>query len=73
MEDLSMRVTQLELLVEHLYTTLGVEKAGAGRQRQPARARAGPAAATRSRAIKLYREETGCDLKSAHEVIDRLG
>ena len=72
MEDLSMRVTQLELLVEHLYTS----SASRSRRRTRASARvcaSWPSSGNKIGAIKLYREETGCDLKSAHEVIDRLG
>jgi len=67
-----MRVTQLELLVEHLYATLGVEKPAPDASVSP-RVRELAFSGNKVAAIKLYREETGCDLRSAHEVIDRLG
>ena len=71
MEDLSMRVTQLELLVEHLYTELRVEKPAPDASVSP-RVRELALGGNKVAAIKLYREETGSDLKSAHEIIARL-
>jgi ribosomal protein L7/L12 len=71
MEDLSMRITQLERLVEHLYTTLGVEKP-APDATVSARVRELAFAGNKIGAIKLYREETGCDLRTANEIIGSL-
>jgi ribosomal protein L7/L12 len=71
MEDLSMRISQLERLVEHLYTQLRVERPAPDAS-VSARVRELAFGGNKIGAIKLYREETGCDLKTAHAVIDRL-
>jgi ribosomal protein L7/L12 len=71
MDDLHARVRELEQLVDHLYVALNVER--------PVRSD-GVSAGVRElvmrgdtiRAIKLYREETGCDLRTAKDVIDGL-
>jgi ribosomal protein L7/L12 len=71
MEDLSMRITQLERLVDHLYTALDVEKPAPDTS-VSVRVRELAFKGNKIGAIKLYREETGCDLKTAKDVVERL-
>ena len=71
MDDLHARVRQLEALVDHLYSSLDVVKPAPD---------TGVSTGVRElvlrgdkiRAIKLYREETGCDLRTAKNVVDGL-
>jgi ribosomal protein L7/L12 len=73
MDDLHARVRELENLVDHLYSALNVAR--------PASTDGGVSTGVREyvlrgekiHAIKLYREETGCDLRTAKNVIDSLG
>jgi len=69
--ELYSRVYELERLVDHLYRTLNVEKPGRETtlsDRVRALARSGNAI----EAIKVYREETGCDLRTAKEAVESL-
>ena len=69
--ELYSRVYELERLVDHLYRTLNVEKPGLETtlsDRVRALARSGNAI----EAIKVYREETGCDLRTAKEAGESL-
>ena len=69
--ELHARVYELERLVDHLYRSLSMEKPAASdsvSERVRALARSGNAL----EAIKLYREETGCDLRTAKETVESL-
>jgi ribosomal protein L7/L12 len=69
--ELYSRVYELERLVDHLYRTLNAEKPGLETtlsDRVRALARSGNAI----EAIKLYRDETGCDLRTAKETVESL-
>ena len=69
--ELYSRVYELERLVDHLYRTLSVEKPGLETtlsDRVRSLARSGNAI----EAIKVYREETGCDLRTAKEAVESL-
>ncbi len=87
MDDLAGRVSRLERLVDDLYSRLGarapetpLEEFAPGFQDMGFGA--GPSVSTEVReltlqgkqiqAIKLYREQTGCDLRTAKDVIDGL-
>ena len=68
---LHARVYELERLVDHLYRALSMEKPAAGTtvsERVRALARSGNAI----EAIKVYRDETGCDLRTAKEAVESL-
>jgi hypothetical protein len=71
MDDLRPRVRELEQLVEHLYTTLGVARPALDTGISP-QVRTLVASGKTLHAIKAYREETGCDLVTAKTVIERL-
>ena len=84
MDDLHARVRELEALVDHLYATLNVARPAPAPASiwDPAPASDGGVSTgvreyvmrgDKIRAIKLYREETGCDLRTAKDVIDSLG
>jgi ribosomal protein L7/L12 len=69
--ELHARVYELERLVDHLYGALSIEKPAASTavsDRVRALARSGNALD----AIKLYRDETGCDLRTAKEAVESL-
>jgi ribosomal protein L7/L12 len=69
--ELHSRVYELERLVDHLYGALNMEKPAASTtvsDRVRALARSGNA----MEAIKLYRDETGCDLRTAKETVESL-
>jgi ribosomal protein L7/L12 len=69
--ELYSRVWELERLVDHLYRALSMEKpaqSDAMSDRVRALARSGNAI----EAIKVYREETGCDLRTAKEAVESL-
>ena len=69
--ELHARVYELERLVDHLYRSLSMEKPAASdsvSERVRALARSGNA----MEAIKLYRDETGCDLRTAKETVESL-
>ena len=80
MDDLTARVRELEHLVDHLYTQLRVERPGGTWNASTFYSDGGVSTAVRElvmrgdkiRAIKLYREETGCGLREAKDVIDGL-
>jgi ribosomal protein L7/L12 len=80
MDDLHARVAELEALVDHLYARLNVERPGGTSNDVASRPDGGVSTGVREyvmrgdkiRAIKLYREETGCGLREAKNVIDSL-
>ena len=71
MDDLRGRVRELELLVEHLYASLDVARPGPDTSASP-QVLAYVAQGNLIRAIKQYREETGCDLRTAKAFVERL-
>ncbi len=71
MEDLRPRVRELEVLVNHLYATLDVARPGPDNSVSP-QVRALVAEGKLMHAIKAYRDETGCDLMTAKDVVERL-
>jgi large subunit ribosomal protein L7/L12 len=80
MDDLHARVRELEALVDHLYARLNVERPGGSWSADTFSGGGGVSTGVRElvmrgdkiRAIKLYREETGCGLREAKQVIDGL-
>jgi ribosomal protein L7/L12 len=73
MDDLRARVRELELLVEHLYATLDVARPGPGPDTSASpQVLAYVGQGDLIRAIKQYREETGCDLRTAKEFVESL-
>jgi ribosomal protein L7/L12 len=69
--ELYSRINELERLVDHLYRELKMDKPDLSTtvsDRVRALARSGNAI----EAIKLYREETGCDLRTAKEAVESL-
>lgn len=71
MDDLRPRVRELEQLVDHLYATLGVTRPAPDTSVSP-EVQTLVARGQTIRAIKIYREETGCDLVTAKAVIESL-
>ncbi|MBE2317228.1 hypothetical protein DVA67_014700 [Solirubrobacter sp. CPCC 204708] len=71
MDDLRPRVRELEQLVDHLYATLNVARPAPDTSVSP-EVRALVAGGKTLHAIKIYREETGCDLVTAKTVIESL-
>ncbi|HEY6888274.1 MAG TPA: hypothetical protein VI300_10855 [Solirubrobacter sp.] len=71
MDDLRARVHELELLVAHLYAALDVERPGPDTSASP-QVLAYVSQGNLIRAIKQYREETGCDLRTAKEFVESL-
>jgi len=69
--ELYSRVYELERLVDHLYRALSMEKPAVSTtvsDRVRALARSG----NTLEAIKLYREETGSDLRTAKDAVESL-
>jgi ribosomal protein L7/L12 len=69
--ELHARVYELERLVDHLYRSLSMEKPAASTT-VSARVRALARSGNAIEAIKVYREETGCDLRTAKEAVESL-
>ena len=72
MDDLHARVVELERLVEHLYQQMNVASPGP-RTGVSSQVLAYVAKGDKIRAIKQYREETGCDLRTAKHFVEGLG
>lgn len=71
LDDTPKRVWELERLVEHLYSTLNIEKPAPTTDVSP-KVRELAGSGNTIMAIKVYREETGCDLMTAKTVVEGL-
>jgi ribosomal protein L7/L12 len=71
MDDLRARVRDLEQLVEHLYAVLDVSRPAPNSDVSTA-VRELASRGNLIKAIKVYREETGCDLVTAKNVVESL-
>jgi ribosomal protein L7/L12 len=71
MDDLRPRVRELERLVDHLYAALDVAPPGRDSSASP-QVLAFVAQGNLIHAIKQYREETGCDLRTAKDFVEGL-
>jgi ribosomal protein L7/L12 len=71
--DLQQRVAQLERTVAYLMDQLHIQYVDQPRIEVSADVFALVKAGNKIGAIKLYREQTGADIKQAKDIIDRLG